>query len=410
MNKISKVCQFKQTKTSILRQSIADEKKRPESAVSKNGSPAPTRRKSRPSSQISTPPTRQDRQRVHKKRPANDYGIETRSKTRERNYTISSKVDNTAIEQPLVGLQQRYSLSTSHTSTQGNVKIEGNVLSNVSCCRDTSCKYEHVERDHETIDKVHWPNNKVGTNCERQAKCGNEKDKELPISDPCTSNARKSHSTTVKHNEKGTAYVKHSKAEIPLEYHEANADFYQNKIKSHPSGCLIEDMLKWYGDHARLERNHSYIQWLFPLPETRGMNSYAQQLYPHEEKIIKGDKMAYDRVLQAYKMMLDFYGMKLKSEKSGDVQRSSNWQERYTNLLKFSHNNRRITRIISSIGYLGYEHFQARLVDFLLTEVLIEKKLEGIGSDTVAFWIDAVFDTTEQQTLNEKFRELDTPC
>lgn len=68
---------------------------------------------------------------------------------------------------------------------------------------------------------------------------------------------------------------------------DANAQFYQNKIKSYPSDCLIEEMLKWYGDYARLDKNHCYMQWLFPLPETSGTNSYAQKLTQQEmEEII----------------------------------------------------------------------------------------------------------------------------
>ena len=34
-------------------------------------------------------------------------------------------------------------------------------------------------------------------------------------------------------------------------------------------------------------------------------------------------------------MMLDFYGMKLKSLETGEVERSENYKDRYSNLIKY---------------------------------------------------------------------------
>jgi len=38
------------------------------------------------------------------------------------------------------------------------------------------------------------------------------------------------------------------------------------------------------------------------------------------------------RLIKAYKMMLDFYGLQLSSNGSGDVGRAANWKERFHHL------------------------------------------------------------------------------
>ena len=47
---------------------------------------------------------------------------------------------------------------------------------------------------------------------------------------------------------------------------------------------------------------------------------------------IKKDPEAYVRVMRSYKLMLDFFGMRVKDEKTGELERGDNWQERFTNL------------------------------------------------------------------------------
>jgi hypothetical protein len=78
------------------------------------------------------------------------------------------------------------------------------------------------------------------------------------------------------------------------------------------------------------------------------------------------DSIILDRVLQSYKvvlfcnlkrfisknahqtkktqMMLDFYGIRLINETTGDVERADNFEERFDNLNRNTHNNLRISR------------------------------------------------------------------
>ena len=47
---------------------------------------------------------------------------------------------------------------------------------------------------------------------------------------------------------------------------------------------------------------------------------------------IKKDRRALRRVLVSYRMMLDFYGMKLKDDKTGEIIRADNWRDRFQHL------------------------------------------------------------------------------
>ncbi|CAJ0932473.1 unnamed protein product [Ranitomeya imitator] len=103
-----------------------------------------------------------------------------------------------------------------------------------------------------------------------------------------------------------------------------NLEFYQNKRCFEPNGLYIEELLKdWKDDNITLERNHSYIQWLFPLREY-GMNSYAKPLTQSEIKIMKEDNEVKTRFLKAYKLMLQFYGITLVNEQTGELRRGEN--------------------------------------------------------------------------------------
>jgi hypothetical protein len=56
-----------------------------------------------------------------------------------------------------------------------------------------------------------------------------------------------------------------------------NHKFYGNLRKSRSEGAMIENILRdWHGDYAKLEKHHHYIQWLFPVYENGGMNTYGE--------------------------------------------------------------------------------------------------------------------------------------
>ncbi|XP_002943244.3 LOW QUALITY PROTEIN: opioid growth factor receptor [Xenopus tropicalis] len=178
-----------------------------------------------------------------------------------------------------------------------------------------------------------------------------------------------------------------------------NLQFYQNQNPFQPNGEYIDTMLSdWRGDYVQLEENHSYIQWLFPLRE-RGMNWCAEPLTLREIEALKGDKDAMRRFREAYRLMLDFYGIELRDEDSGEVARAPNYKERFSNLNRRGHNNLRITRILKCLGELGYGRFQAPLVRFFLEETLVHKELPNVRHSALDYFMFTVRDREQRKEL-----------
>ncbi|KAK9541959.1 hypothetical protein VZT92_001967 [Zoarces viviparus] len=180
------------------------------------------------------------------------------------------------------------------------------------------------------------------------------------------------------------SYPNYRKTRLPNEYR--NLRFYLNKIPLVPDGIYVEEILtKWRGDYDKLEHNHTYIQWLFPLRE-QGLNFYAHELTQEEIKEFQSTREAKRRFLAAYSLMLDFYGVKLL-DKSGNVARAPNWQERFQHLNESQHNYLRITRILKSLGELGYEAFKAPLVRLFLEEALCHNTLPNMQHSALEYFV-----------------------
>lgn len=147
-----------------------------------------------------------------------------------------------------------------------------------------------------------------------------------------------------------------------------------------------------------MESVHSYIQWLFPLQEP-GVNPEARTLTKQEiEKFCQNDT-ARKNLLESYKLMLDFYGIELCDEKTGEVKRASNWKDRFNNLNRRTHNNLRITRILKCMGTLGFAHYQAPLVHFFLTETLVNRELPKVKDSVLNYFLFSVLDKKQRRSL-----------
>ncbi|KAM5145505.1 uncharacterized protein ACMZJ9_012839 [Mantella aurantiaca] len=193
--------------------------------------------------------------------------------------------------------------------------------------------------------------------------------------------------------------AQHYESEIPNQT--PNLDFYQNKKRFEPNGVLIDELLtKWKYDYNRLEMNHSYIQWLFPLCKP-GINPKAKPLTQYEIERMKTDKEVIGRFLNAYELMLGFFGIKLKDKRTGSVERDRNYRERFENLNNYTHNNLRITRILKCLALLGYEHFQTPLVMFFLEETLRNNNLQNVKSSVSNHFLLTVKDDIKYKKLRE---------
>ncbi|XP_056419556.1 opioid growth factor receptor-like protein 1 [Hyla sarda] len=163
-------------------------------------------------------------------------------------------------------------------------------------------------------------------------------------------------------------------------------------------GVYIDEILnKWKGDYDRLEHNHTYIQWLFPLRE-QGLNFYAKELTSYEIEEFKKTKEAIKRFILAYKMMLDFFGLKLV-DKNGSVSRSANWLDRFQHLNESQHNYLRITRILKSLGELGYENFKFPLVKAFLEESIVKNTIPNMKQSSLEYFVYTVKKSKERRKL-----------
>ncbi|XP_070566943.1 opioid growth factor receptor-like protein 1 [Ptychodera flava] len=102
-------------------------------------------------------------------------------------------------------------------------------------------------------------------------------------------------------------------------------------------------------------------------------------------------------------MMLGFYGMKLVDKEKGTIQRAANWIERYSHLNRSKHNYLRITRMLKSLGELGYEHLKTPFVEFILTEALENGELRNCLDSCVQYWLHTIETSEDRQRLTKYF-------
>lgn len=159
-----------------------------------------------------------------------------------------------------------------------------------------------------------------------------------------------------------------------------NVEFYSQKRSSEPEGDFINVIHKeWFGERKLLEYHHGYIQWLFPTSEEPGLNNEAYQLSSKEIELFKSTPELQQNLLISFELMLDFFGMKMKDVKTGELERHEEWKERYKHLNKKAneHNFMRITRIIKCLCLTGLEMYATKFVEFLVEEIFIQKVFEN---------------------------------
>ncbi|KAK7454035.1 hypothetical protein VKT23_011546 [Stygiomarasmius scandens] len=187
----------------------------------------------------------------------------------------------------------------------------------------------------------------------------------------------------------------------------ANLEFYSNLRRCRPDNLLIDEILEqWQGEYDILESRHGFIQWLFPIRE-HGMNFQSQPLQPHELESMKSDSTIIQRLIESYKLMLDFYGMQLLDEETGELGRPSpprRYAPRYKNLLRSTHNNLRISRILKCLSEFGLERFNAGFLLYILTEQSESKELKSsaLCGSMDRWWANCIRNNEERIWIAEK--------
>ncbi|PPQ63617.1 hypothetical protein CVT24_004370 [Panaeolus cyanescens] len=184
----------------------------------------------------------------------------------------------------------------------------------------------------------------------------------------------------------------------------ANLEFYSNHARCRPDNRTIDEIHEqWFGDYDKLEYKHGFIQWLFPIREY-GMNYESQPLQTHEIASMRADPKIMERILDSYRLMLDFYGMQLVAPDTGLLARVGpprQFASRYRNLVRSSHNNLRISRILKCLSEMGLEHLNAGFLLHVLNEQSEFGELysRGLVSSMERWWANCIRNDQEREWI-----------
>jgi hypothetical protein len=166
-----------------------------------------------------------------------------------------------------------------------------------------------------------------------------------------------------------------------------NIDFYSLKCKGKPLDNIDTIHEKYYAQYDFLEENNYYMEWLFPIFGSAGINPHTKPLTMQEANLIKNNINTSIRVVKSYKLLLNFLGMKLVNDLTGEVGREQeNWEARYCHLNTRTNNTVKITRMLKSLGQLGFERYQKGFAQHLKTEIEDNGLLKNLRDSFKNYW------------------------
>lgn len=156
-----------------------------------------------------------------------------------------------------------------------------------------------------------------------------------------------------------------TKAALPNYLFQTN----QITLPSTPALFVREVHTYWAKNYEMLETRHDYVQWLFPIYVASQYNDASFALQRTEARQLRQDIEANLHFVFSYMLFLDFLGLQLADFCTGEIKRAPHWQARFANVLEHPHNLKRITRVIQSLGQLGFARWKAPLVNCLQTQI-----------------------------------------
>lgn len=148
------------------------------------------------------------------------------------------------------------------------------------------------------------------------------------------------------------------------------------------------DRIRTQDDDA-LERNHDYIQWLFPLPERSSANPQAPTLTPDDIRAFAESEDLRGNLLASLAVMLRFYGLEqLPGPEGVRIGRAADFPARSAVwLTPFNHNFLRLTRILRCLRLLGRDRHASALFDCL--QAIYREHPTIIDEETLRYWLAA---------------------
>jgi len=166
-----------------------------------------------------------------------------------------------------------------------------------------------------------------------------------------------------------------------------NFDFYSRMMKGSPLEDIDSIHEKYFALYDFLEENNLYMEWLFPIYGSAGLNPQTKPLAIQEAEHLKNDIHCSIRVVKSYKLMLNYFGMKLVNDVTGEIGRDPQiWEARYCRTNTCTNNNLKITRMIKSLGQLGFERYQKKFVEHLKVEIEEHCLLKNCRDSYKNYW------------------------
>lgn len=195
-----------------------------------------------------------------------------------------------------------------------------------------------------------------------------------------------------------------------------------------PGGLVDEIHRQWFGKHEFLDSHNGFIQWLFPFRESPGSNRFANELLISEISQFREDENLMKRYLKSIDLIFDYFGLKLtftqqpqSNEQTENEQRQQQqqqqqpnliiiernprtWKERYHQLNTTPKLHKRVSRVLKSVGEMGFEDLKVALVQHFVKEISENKELDRLRAVALAYWVPTILD---EQTRNDLSAQLE---
>lgn len=171
----------------------------------------------------------------------------------------------------------------------------------------------------------------------------------------------------------------------------------------------------WGYTDQRLELDHAYIQWIFPLDTPSDHNSLAPVISKSDIDNLASEKLKLiqDNMIHSLSIMLHFYGFCFLKPGEGKLigrheykfsKNKQNW------CVMHNHNHLRITRILKSLRLFGLEQYAVAFYQALIRAEEEEKREHAnelgwlVNPTTLRFWAEAVGDVRpkEEEIVEQK--------
>lgn len=122
------------------------------------------------------------------------------------------------------------------------------------------------------------------------------------------------------------------------------------------------------------EREHDFIQWVFPTPERSMYNAHAPSLKPADADAMRANATVLENLQLALQRARRFWGL--------DGRGPMRW------VRKGDHNHLRLTRALKSLDALGLTREARQLQEELLAVAAAHQ--DEISLETARFWREAI--------------------